>query len=240
MRAAVATQRCPHCHVVVELPGAEAGDTVMCPAPLCRRKFTVTNDDVGSPLINSSAPQSATARVSDDQIDESEGSPVSDQNSDEAELECYQSPMFRRYPFRFLGSMLLIFGGLAGVAYGLNESMPLLAILGGALAAITAIVMLRWWWKTTGCKVILREKSLVVHGASIMSGGVDVDEGSSDQVHVIHYGAIREIHIYQPWLDRMLKAGSIVIDIGEKDDICIDSISRPQTLVKHIRELGDK
>ncbi len=236
------TYRCPHCHKDVHIKDVIEGDVVQCPNPLCGREFKaeIPEAEQKPGLILPAGVESHSNRSESSEQNQDTNVETTPENAeraafdsavkDETVLGIYKTPMFRRYPFRFVGYLLLVVLGLVAlvaVPFQLNtQSQVALGILGGAALAFGGYQWLSWWLHARKQVVTITKTSLVVN-----------EDAHADQTREIHHESISSIDIYQPMMCRWMGVGSMAISWGqEKEEVYLDAVERPHELVEQVRK----
>ncbi len=223
--------RCPHCNEAVQVSDLSDGAVVSCNAPLCGKEFQIDLPKA-SPEPSLTTPANVDNHSGQDvdanseETEEHEGNAFTHENEESSVISVYSSPLFRRYPLRSLGSLLLAVLGLVGFIFSVINANLLISIASATLFILSGGVLAYWWWKASRRKVTLTNTSVIVSEGLI-----------SDKTIEVHHSNLTNIDIYQPRLCKWLNSGSISFTWGPRDDqiLFVDSVLNPAELVEQIR-----
>lgn len=211
MRVFVA--KCPHCSQTVEATTEKLCEPVDCPH--CDRPFEIE------------IPKAEVDAVRDIPDQEAAQSGRLVQEIPEQVLVKTHPAMFRAHPFRFVGCLLLLGLGGAGVFYGVTWSNPL-ALWSGAACLLAGLALLAIWWA-----LVLATTLTVTDRRTTLRKGLFARTTSE-----VEHDDIRNVQMDQSVFERIFHVGDIGISSSGQDDLEVvaRSIPHPNTVARIIRE----
>ncbi len=206
---------CPHCHQAVQVDDDVLGQDMDC--PLCDEPFLVE-----LPVAHPIDPSRLTADAPE----------IHHAGREEDIIKTAHPAMFRKHPFRFIGEFAMVIGGvvLIGMALGdivyINDMAQM--IVGGLLAGIGALMLLKWW-----LTVIFTELS-ITNKRTILRRGI-VSRFTTE----VQHDDIRNIQVDQSIFERLFGVGDIAISSSGQDDleVDVDGIPQPDKVAALIRSM---
>jgi uncharacterized membrane protein YdbT with pleckstrin-like domain len=138
--------------------------------------------------------------------------------------------MFRRYPFRCLGYILLIVVGIVGLIEGVNLGWHWLTLLGSAVALIVAAKFFHWWLRMSRTTLTITNKR------GILSTGIFTQEHLEFEL-----SKIIDLHVHQTLLMRWLSVGDIaVVTSTTGQQIVIMAVPDAVMVAEHMQTHSDR
>lgn len=146
---------------------------------------------------------------------------------EEKELYSEHPTMARNHPFAFALCWLLILAGGIGAPvalWKLEEYTQTVAIAGGVVAGIAALVMLRWWFRTLATRLTITSYRTILRRGLL-----------SKHINEVSHANIRNVQIEQNPLERIFSTGTVKISSAGQSNIEIEVVGMPHP--EKIREL---
>lgn len=210
------TVECPRCGTRVEATGEMLEDRVVqCTNPDCQQAFQV---------------DLPTGRVVESRHDEREPHSERPARGGEQTLIELHPSMARRHPFQFIGSLVLLLAGLAGIVFGWLEGAPWLAALSAAAVLLAGGLLLVWW-----LRVISTTLTVTTERTTLRKGLL------SRRTTEVRHDDVRNLQVHQTFVERMFGVGDLAISSAGQDDleIDIDGVRGPEEIASIIRQHQD-
>jgi membrane protein YdbS with pleckstrin-like domain len=217
------TYQCPHCGTTVEVNPAALGDPLTCPSPGCGKPFRVevpTASPAAPPVAQPTDDGTAPVVVTEDAL-----VPTQSVETTVGSGERIPIGVFRRYPLRFAGYVLLLVAGLTVFAYNYAYAWYFLAFLGAVAAAIAGYRLTAWWLRTLGTALVLTEEHVVLETGFF-----------SRQTTVVPRADISEVVVEQGVGGGMFNVGDIIVSTnGKGKRIVLLGVPNPEAVASRIR-----
>jgi membrane protein YdbS with pleckstrin-like domain len=211
MRVLVA--QCPHCAQPVEATSEKLQEPVDCPH--CKRPFEIE------------IPKAQVTQVREISDQAAARSRRLVQETPERELIKTHPAIFRGRPFSFIGCLLLVGLGAAGIVYGWMATTTLLIWIGATVAAAGLVVLLIWWLAALATTLTVTDRRTILRKGLL-----------SRTTSEVEHDDIRNVQMDQSAVERLFGVGDIGISSSGQDDmeIIARSMPRPDEIVRIIRE----
>jgi len=186
---------------------------------------TCRNDDCGQ-VFKVDAPAGHLIRDDDPKVVESQTSyHDSAASQTEQELLIVHPSTFGNQPFSFLGSVLLVIGGLVGAVVARDE---LFLMSSGLVLAAAGAVLLAYWWIQTRFRFVTVTSKRTIYRQGIFS----------KLTSEVQHDDVRNMQVEQSFFDRILGVGHLAVSSSGQDDMEIDvrGLKSPQRVIDIIRE----
>jgi hypothetical protein len=196
----ILTYRCPHCGTVVSVEPHAVNSLLSCPSPACGKMFRVevpVARPVNAPAAATSENAPATPSPTPSYRVPEPAIPASDK---EEELHTVHLGTFRRYPWRCLGYLLVVVGGITGMISFLFYSRQWLALLCVAVAAIAALRLGAWSLRMNRTVLTITNRRGILSSSLLRRSTTEFE---LDQV--------ADMHVHQSTLMRWLDVGDVAI-----------------------------
>lgn len=195
--------RCPHCGQTMEVEPTVGDRIITCDS--CHQPFQLDlprAQPVPGLIVPPDDEERTGAAPGHNNAEEEEtpGKPAS-----EPELAKVRPHMFRRHPLRFLMLLVMVLGGLGGLIYALTINWTVLAIGCGLVALYGGARLLMWWMRYRNTSMSVSSRRCVLRTGLWQVTNVEIPHGD-----------IREVHVRQNWLNRILNVGDLIILGPEK------------------------
>jgi uncharacterized membrane protein YdbT with pleckstrin-like domain len=247
------TYRCPHCGAALAVDPCAEGSVLSCPAPGCGKPFRIAvpvarpiekpaglalpggveaglkgipaptcpppaNGPANAHTPAAAAPAPPAAPAGAPTVTTTPAPEVP-----EGEPQVIKLSMFRRYPFRCLGYLLLAAASVALMVYGEQKEWYWLAILGVLVLAISGGRFFVWWLRMVRTSLTLTNRRL------ILTTGVFARDSIEFELH-----RINDYHISQSLLMRLLDVGDLAIVSSERR-VVVMAVPDPQAVVAFLQ-----
>jgi hypothetical protein len=155
------------------------------------------------------------------------GFSVSGQPTHSDEHQIIHLKMFRRYPFRCLGYLLLVLAPVGAGVWLLLTERPLLGALSLIVGGLVLCRLVVWWLRMRRTRVTLTNESCVLQCGIF-----------SRQAMAIELPNVRDIQVKQSLLGRLLNVGDLVLsyDKGEMQQVTLMAVPAPKNLADRIHQ----
>jgi hypothetical protein len=217
---ALLVYRCPHCGASHEIEQSLVGDRVTCRQ--CNRPFEAAAP-VAKP-VDVAEGESAKFRVT----------------AGEGELENTLTEahpaMARKYPFRFLGllvvtaaGLVVLVAGLTGGAFFPNSVPSVVLIVGGLLIAGAAVAgWLAWWAKSRFTTLTVTNRRTILRRGLL-----------SRETSEVRHRDVRNVQVNQTTIERLLGVGDLSLSSAGQAgfEIAVKGIPNPTRIADIIRDM---
>ena len=228
------TYRCPHCNRPVQVELRPDSDMVVCPIEDCHKPFRI---DVprAEPLPDAAtrpagAPVAEVAGAVAGATTPAVATPVvapTAADAPETTLQTVRLSMFRRYPFRVLGYVLLIVAALVGVILSIVHDNLFVLVLSAAAGAFVLYRLLAWWVRMQNSRLMLTSKRVIIETGVFTTQTTEMPVTDVD-----------DIQIHQTWLQRVLDVGDLTLlsKKGETQRFIIMAVPSPRAVAERLRD----
>jgi uncharacterized membrane protein YdbT with pleckstrin-like domain len=226
------TYLCPHCRTP-EAVDAKADDALLtCPA--CRKPFRVEIPkaqpaSLAPPCPPASSTSPATAVAGAQAAAAAAAAAASSPQTPETPPETIHLAMFRRYPFRCLGYVLLSAAGLVGLIYGVDWNWHWLTILGAVVALFAAVRFFLWGLRMSRTTLTLTNKR------GTLSSGLFRREDIEFEL-----ARLKDLHVHQTLPMRWLDVGDLAIVTSTGQRVVVMAIPNPAAVAEHMQRHGER
>jgi hypothetical protein len=206
------TFRCPHCGTMVQVEPSADGAVVNCPALGCGKPFRV-EIPVARPVImpgQPGAPVAAPAVVPPGPKAPMAAAPprpgemalpvTTPGNEPEQDVRTFHLSMFRRYPWRCLGYLLVVTAGVGGAMWLWLRDWQWLSMISLGVGAFAFLRLAIWWLRMHRTTFTLTNKRAILR-----TGVFSQDSAAIELQNLADY------HLHQSLLMRLLNVGDFAI-----------------------------
>jgi len=219
---------CPHCNTIVDVLPHSGQELVTCPA--CSKPFQVTVPE-GKPVDALVVPAASANGVVENETEEEKRPVLMAQNVNEQEdhIRTIQLGMFRRYPFRVAGYVLLVGAGLVLGAWAMSNEWTVSGWLLFAAAAFAVVRLFLWWLRMKNTTLTITNRRCIVETGIL-----------SKQANEVPTKDISEINVSQDFVTRILNIGDLTIVSGgsQPRSLVVMAVPDPAEVAAQIRGKG--
>ena len=208
---------CPHCGAANSVDPAAIGEIVTCLNDDCGQVFRV--DAPAGHQIHDDAPRVVGV------VEPPTNHPDSTVSETEQELLTLHPSTFGNQPFSFLGSVLLVIGGIVGAVVARDG---LILMSSGLVLAAAGAVLLAYWWIQTLFRFVTVTTKRTIYRQGIFS----------KLTSEVQHDDVRNMQVEQSFFDRILGIWHLAVSSSGQDDMEIDvrGLNSPQRVIDIIRE----
>jgi uncharacterized membrane protein YdbT with pleckstrin-like domain len=232
MPAQLLTYRCPHCQHAIEVDPALAEQTVTCSNPECQKAFRL-DVPVAKPAPTLIVPPDLNGRSAQEPeparpLELARPLETAPEAPAEDEVLTVKPLMFRRYPYRCAGYVLLIAAALVCAVLWLVYDYAAVGVTGLAVGAFAGYRLLAWWVRNRTTSLTLTTRRINLKAGSFTSHSTEIP-----------YKDILDVQVHQGLLNRMLNVGDMTLftRMPDKKQIVVMAIPDPEGVAAEIRKL---
>jgi membrane protein YdbS with pleckstrin-like domain len=220
--------RCPHCGTTVEVPPEAANQVAACPS--CGKQFQAELPAANltpPPTTANGQPTAASGIPTVNPAPALAGTEPA--QPPEVVLEVVRVSMWRRYPFRCTGYLLLIIAASIGAIVALSQDRPYLALAAVVVLALTLIRFIPWWLRMRNTTVTITNRRCILESGIIHHEAIEFERND-----------VIDVQVAQSGLMRLFNVGDLVIRSGvnTRKEVVLMAVPDPLTVASHLRDLN--